>query len=127
MRRRVKGCALALAGPLVLAGCASGGLALNSWKDVSDRVVAPYELRRECLALRPGERLEYVWESTQPVMFNLHYRSGGGVVMPISRDDVTGDAGIFTVVLAHEYCLMWEARENGALVSYRFRRRSADE
>jgi hypothetical protein len=41
--------------------------------------------------------------------------------MPISRDDTRADSGIYAPLRAQEYCLMWEAGREGALLDYRVR------
>ena len=59
-------------------------------------------------ALEPGDRVEYAFESSEPVDFNVHYHEGKTVVMPVVRERTREDAGIYAAQIAHDYCLMWE-------------------
>ena len=73
-----------------------------------------YQIHEECFRLEEGDRVEFRFESTEPVDFNLHYHEGRAVVMPISRDKSTEHAGVYVATLVQDYCLMWEAGAAGA-------------
>ena len=89
--------------------------------DVHGREIPPYEAHEECMRLQLGDRVEFVFESTAPVDFNFHYHEGNAVVMPLSREKVREDAGVFAVPFAQDYCLMWEAGAAGTVIDYRVR------
>jgi hypothetical protein len=55
------------------------------------------------------------------VDFNIHYHEGNAVVMPVVREQSLEDAGIYSVRIAQDYCLMWEAGGAGAVIDYRIR------
>ena len=110
--------ALALAGA-ALAGCAVKPLALGEAKSVAKQDIAPYGVHEDCADLAPGDRLDYRFESSSPVKFNIHYHDANTIVMPITRDDVTSDAGVFAPRIKQGYCLMWEAGAAGAIIAYR--------
>ena len=78
-----------------------------------------YQIHEECLALKPGDRVEFTFESTEPVDFNLHYNEGEAVVLPLSREKAREYAGVYAAALAHDYCLTWEAGAAGAMLDYR--------
>jgi hypothetical protein len=105
---------------LVLSGCATPN-AIDAPKIVQGYPLPSYQIHEECLALKPGERLEYRFESTEPVDFNLHYHEGKAVVMPLVREKSREDAGVYSVRIAQDYCLMWEAGAAGAVLDYRVR------
>ena len=42
-------------------------------------------------------------------------------VMPLVREKSREDAGIYSVRIAEDYCLMWEAGAAGATIDYRIR------
>ena len=73
------------------------------------------------MALAPGDRVEYAFESDEPVDFNIRYHEGKAVVMPVVRDELAGDAGVYVARLAQDYCLTWEAGAVGAMIDYRIR------
>ena len=105
---------------IVLAGCATPN-ATDTPKIVQGYPLPSYQIHEECLALKPGERVEYRFESTEPVDFNLHYHEGNAVVMPLLREKSREDAGVYSVRIAQVYCLMWEAGAAGAVLDYRVR------
>lgn len=113
--------AAALALALLLAGCAGETLVADAPRVVEDAEIAPYEVREECARLAAGDRLDWRFESRAPVIFNLYYVDDHTFVAPISREDVTSDAGVYLARTARRYCLRWEAGRQGAIVSYRAR------
>lgn len=104
-----------------LCGCAPDLVVAKEPKTVTDRVLPPYELHEECVLLMPGDRVDYAFESTQPVDFNIHFHEGKTVVMPVVREKSRGDAGMYAPPIAQHYCLMWEAGPAGATIDYRIR------
>ena len=67
----------------------------------------------------PGDRLSYRFEAQRPVKFNIHYHEGKSVILPVTRDDVTTDDDTFRPLAEQDYCLMWEAGREGAILDYR--------
>ena len=106
---------------LVFCGCTAPGITADAPKTVRAHPLPSYQVHEECVALAPGDRIEYAFESDQPVAFNLHYREGNAVVMPVVRDGLLEDAGVYVARIAHEYCLAWEAGPLGATLDYRIR------
>ena len=117
----------ALALIVAAAGCASEPLTLAEPRAVSGMPLTPYEARSECVRLAQGDRLEYRFEASEPVTFEIRYREGFATIAPVVRDASLGDAGIFVAVLPRDYCVVWEAGVAGAVVDYRLRRRTAAE
>ncbi len=112
---------LAAAIALPLAACAGEPMLPGTPKIVADLRIAPYEWHEECVALVPGDRLDYRFEAKSPVTFDIRYREGGMVLSPVARANVTEHSGIYAPRGAHRYCLWWEAGPEGALVDYRIR------
>ena len=111
--------ALSLAG-LALAACATRGPAdPDAPREARRHPLAPHALHEECMKLAPGDRMDYRFTSTGPVAFNVHYHAGNAVVMPVAREAITADSGIFQPALAQEYCVMWEAGAAPVLLDYR--------
>ena len=119
MRCASGACRTAMAA-LSLCGCMAP-ISPDNPKTVRAHPLPPYEVLEECLRLEQGERVEFAFESSEPVDFNIHYHEGKTVVMPITRDKSSGDAGVFATPVAQDYCLMWEAGPAGALLDYRVR------
>ena len=114
MSRRIVA-ALALA----LAACATADPDAARSTDVLE--IAPYGLHETCFKLAEGDRVDWRFESRQPVDFNFHYHDGATVVMPLVKSASFGDSGIFPAAVAQDYCAMWEAGPLGAVISYRVR------
>ena len=113
-----------LASALVVA-CASGPATGPDARTVPKLDLAPYAVHEECVNLAAGDRLDWRFESSVPLAFNIHYHDAGRIVMPITRDDATSEAGVFAPRLKQDYCLMWEAGAPGAIIAYRMNVRRA--
>lgn len=123
MRRR--GPRVAAITALALGGCAalpSG----DASKIVEGFALPSYQIHEECFTVKAGDRVEYRFESDEPVDFNLHYHEGGAVVMPVSSERSREAAGVYAVQIPQDYCLMWEAGAAGAVLDYRYRVRPSD-
>ncbi|MCC6193859.1 MAG: hypothetical protein IT518_05255 [Burkholderiales bacterium] len=83
--------------------------------------VAPYEFHEECASLVAGDRIDYRFESTLPVHFEIYYRDGLAHVAPVSRDEATAGSGIHPVAFAHRHCLRWDAGRQGAMLDFNLR------
>jgi len=90
-------------------------------REVKAHPLPPYQMHEECAKLQPGDRLEYSFDADAPLHFNIHYHEGKAVIMPVTRDNVKTDRGEFKVLVAQEYCLMWEAGVAGTPLDYRVR------
>jgi hypothetical protein len=119
--------ATSVAAALLLAACAGAPAGPDAPKEATGQNIAPYAAHEECLALAPGDRLDYRFTSTSAVAFNIHYHESNAVIMPVVREGITADSGIFQPNAAREFCLMWEAGAVPVLITYRIavRRRAA--
>lgn len=90
-------------------------------KIVGSYPLAAYASHDECVHLAPEDRLEYRFEATVPVKFDIRYREGNAIVMPVVRDQTRADAGIYAFPLTGALCLVWEAGPAGAVLDYRVR------
>ena len=111
---------------LVFCGCTAPGITADAPKTVRAHPLPPYQIHEECFRLEPGDRVEYGFASTEPVEFNLHYHAGSAVVTPMAREGSLEDAGIYVAMIAHDYCLTWEAGPAGAMIDYRIRIKPRD-
>jgi hypothetical protein len=107
---------------LPLAACAAQPTIVpGKVREVKAHPLPAYQMHEECANLLPGDRLEYSFDAEAPLHFNIHYHEGKAVIMPLTRDNVKSDRGEFRVLLAQEYCLMWEAGRTGTPLDYRVR------
>ena len=105
----------------VLAGCAGDPYRLDAPRGAAGVELAPYAIHEECVALEPGNRIDYYFTSVAPVAFNLHYHDANAVIVPIAREHATQDSGAFTADRKQVYCLTWEAGAEATLLDYRIR------
>jgi hypothetical protein len=59
-----------------LFGCAATPVTSDAPKIVSGMVLTPYDIRDDCVRLSPGDRLDYTFNATEPVAFEIRYREG---------------------------------------------------
>lgn len=104
---------------LVVSGCASEMILPGMPREVTAKKINPFELHEECLKMVPGDWLVYRFTAQRPVDFNIQYREGKFVIMPVSRDKAMEEDGTFRPLVAQDYCLMWEAGREGAIIDYR--------
>lgn len=115
VRRVPRACALALA----VSACAGQSIQPGTPREVTGQRINPFELHEECVRMEPGDWLVYRFTAQRPVDFNIHYREGKTMIMPVSHDDTTAEDGAFRPLAAQDYCLVWEAGREGAIVDYR--------
>jgi hypothetical protein len=106
-------------GACAAAACATTALQPGQPKVVTKLSIAPYEMHEDCVDLARDDRLDYRFESSDPVAFDIRYRDGGVILSPITRQNATTDSGVFSPLLARRYCLTWEAGAEGATIGYR--------
>ncbi len=123
--RRRGGAALEAALAVAVAACTTAPLTLDEPATATAMPLPPWESRELCVRLADGDRLEYTFEATEPVAFEIRYHDGASVVAPLVRDPTRADAGLFLAQLPQVYCLVWEAGVAGALIDDRLRRRPA--
>jgi len=109
---------------LAIAGCASPPIERDVPHLVPRVALSPYAAHEACVPMRPGDRLDWSYESSTPLAFDLHYRDGNALLAPIVRSDSQADSGTYEARLAESYCLGFEAGAAGAIVSYRMLLRS---
>lgn len=90
---------------VVVAACASVAAPL---------LVKPLKLQiasgkavEECLSLDAGDRLEWRFDATARVDFNLHFHRGREVVTPVETRNTQQQSGVYIATLREDYCLMW--------------------
>ncbi len=99
----------ALAGLLSLGVCSSASAqpASPASKPV---ILKPGKPLEKCVMLNTGQNLEYRFESSAKINFNLHYNKGDSVYYPVKLDRTTGEAGLYESRAREKHCFMWENR-----------------
>jgi hypothetical protein len=120
--RRVAATLVVVAGA---AACATPPLRPGEPRSVERLVIAPYAMHTLCAPLSEGDRLDYRFQSSAPVDFDIRYHDGPAVVSPVVRDQASADSGTFKAAIREAYCLAWEAGAPGAILDYRVMLRPA--
>jgi hypothetical protein len=115
----------AVIAPCCLFGCAGAPVTSEAPKIVKGMALTPYDIREDCVRLSPDDRLDYTFDATEPVSFEIRYREGKAALAPIAHGPELTGAGVYQASLSREFCLVWEAGPAGALVDYRLRLRPA--
>ena len=97
-----------------ISSCATPAVAPGEPRVVERLVIAPYGAHEQCAALAAGDRLDYRFDSSTPLDFDIRYRQANAVLAPIVREHATSDSGIFEA-----HCLDWQAGVDGAIIGYR--------
>lgn len=107
---------------VTLAGCASDTFLAGGEPRIGEgREIAPFEFHEECGPVAVGERIDYRFQTTRPVLFEIYYKDGTASIAPISRDNVAEGSGVFPPPASRRYCLRWDAGREGAIVDFRIR------
>ena len=69
--------------------------------------VAPGKFAEWCGALRAGEKVQWDFQSAEPMDMNVHYHEGKNVHYPVKLDAVKSAKDTLQVVVAQDYCWMW--------------------
>lgn len=85
----------------------TGGCASLAAADKKSETIKPSGIHEDCMELLPGQSLDYSFESSKPLNFNLHYHEDHNVVHGIMKDSVSSDKGTFRCEKKQYYCLMW--------------------
>jgi hypothetical protein len=88
----------------------AGGVAAQSAPKSFAHAIRVRAAAEECVKLSAGESIRYVFESSAPVEFNVHFHRGDSVEYPVKRDSVAQADERFTARSTEEYCLMWTNR-----------------
>ena len=122
MIARGKAVAIALVAALGTVACATAPDRLEVPKVVVGLELSPYIVYEECVLLKAGDRIGYLFRATVPLAFNIHFHDGNAVIEPVSAASTQGESGEFSADRDQTYCLMWEAGAGGSVLEYRVER-----
>jgi hypothetical protein len=89
-------------------GCASKeGLKIEGDSKDYTKVIKPLGIHEDCFALFPGDKLDYFFESSKPLAFNIHYHRNSDIFYEIEKSDIAYDKGQFSAKVKEYYCMMW--------------------
>lgn len=86
-------------------------------------IINPSGIHEDCLEVLPTQILDYSFEASKPVKFNIHYHLVEGTAYPVSIDKVSTRGGIFHPKKQQKYyCMEWKNPHSESVsLNYRFR------
>lgn len=76
----------------------------------------------ECFRLEPGDVMDYRFDSSRVVSFNIHYHEANKVLEPVKLANSLHADGSYRAAMAQGYCMMWEnSGKAEAKLDYGFR------
>ena len=76
----------------------------------------------DCFRLEPGDVVDYPFDSSRAVSFNIHYHEADKVLEPVRLTNSLHADGSYKAVVAQGYCMMWEnSGKIDAKLDYGFR------
>ena len=85
----------------------SGGHSFLIAEDKKSETIKPSGTYEDCMELLPGQILEYSFEATKRLNFNIHCHEDQDVFYAIRKDGVSDDKGTYRPEKKQYYCLMW--------------------
>lgn len=102
-----------------ISGCATQDVKGKTEKPIDKQklevTIDPHHSYEECFTLFETQRLDYSFETSKPVNFNIHYHAEGGMFYPVSQNNISVLKGTFSTQEEKHYskeqeyfCMMWE-------------------
>ncbi|HWR58958.1 MAG TPA: hypothetical protein VN328_08740 [Thermodesulfovibrionales bacterium] len=85
----------------------AGGCASVQTQGKTTEILKPSGVHEDCMELRPGETLDYFFEASGPLDFNIHCHEDNDIIYAVSRDACRTDRGKYLCEKQQYYCLMW--------------------
>ena len=98
---------LVLAVFAILGGTKGAVQAQSQPPEFKTMTLAPTKFHEECLELSVGQTVHYVFDSSRPIDFNIHYHQGHEVTYPVKHQKISKATDKFVAPIAQVYCLMW--------------------
>jgi hypothetical protein len=73
------------------------------------------KMHEECIDMKPGQTLQYGFEASAELDFNLHYHQGKDVSYP-AKGNYSKYSNTYTAQQMNAFCLMW-TNKSGAQVT----------
>ena len=75
-------------------------------------ILKPGKSHEKCMVLDSHQKLEYQFEASAKINFNLHYDKGDSMYYPVKLDRTKGESGMYEAKSREKYCLAWENRSD---------------
>ena len=72
-----------------------------------ETTIEPGKVHEKCLKLIPGQVLDYSFETSTPMDFNIHYHKFKEVIYPVHQKSIFRKKSLFNPEREEVYCMMW--------------------
>ncbi len=104
---------------LLIAIFAGGCASLNAGNRTNETLRAS-GVHEDCFELLAGQVIDYWFQASKPLAFNIHYHEDHNIFYPVQKDEIT-DKGTFRAEKKQYYCLMWTNNNpESATLSYEY-------
>jgi hypothetical protein len=69
--------------------------------------IQPGKYAEECFSMAEGERIDYQFQSSAPLDFNLHTHRGAELVTPVEVRQTRAQSGTYSSPRQEDYSMMW--------------------
>lgn len=76
--------------------------------------IAPGKFAELCGPLKAGDTVQWRFDASQPLDFNIHFHEGKAVSYPARADQTRELQGTLTVAAAQDHCWMWTNKSAAA-------------
>lgn len=102
--------------------CVAANANANSMPAQKSTTIKPGKIFEKCMVINAAQKLDYEFDSSAKVDFNLHYHKGEAIYYPVKADKTTGETGVYESQVREEFCLMWENKTStDVLLNYRYK------
>ncbi len=77
--------------------------------------IKPSGMHEDCIELMPSQILDYSFESSNRVNFNIHYHENSDIIYFTAVDNTSKEYGSFNPKKKQYYCLMWTNPSNESI------------
>ena len=79
----------------------------NNKPYVKNPMIKPGKSYEACFHLSSGDKVQYSFDSSAELRFNIHYHEGKEVIYPVPVRLVSAEKSVFEPGTGNQYCLMW--------------------
>ncbi len=85
-------------------------------------IIYKNKFHEECFSLHKNQYLSYVFNSSEPVEFNIHYHVKGNIFFPVFPEFTNAGKHDLKILHKNDYCLMWTNKNQPSVqLNYKIR------
>ena len=89
--------------------------------DEQSIVIEEGQVFEVCIPIEKGQTLEFEFDASQEIEFNLHYHRDNLIYFPVPKHKTNASSGEVVSVITKDYCLMWRNHKSDeTAVNFRY-------